>query len=164
MVRKILVALDYSSIGDRILDQALEFAKATGASLVLLHVFSLVDGYPTMVNVSPGSGFSTSPNLSEVAIQAAMEDWQQRQQTSLDQLNHLVDRAKQAGVQAEGHHIFGQPGRVICDLAKELKVDLILMGRQGRSGLSEAILGSVSNYVVHHAGRSVWIVQETTES
>ncbi|MEO0350033.1 MAG: universal stress protein, partial [Cyanobacteria bacterium P01_A01_bin.15] len=37
--------------------------------------------------------------------------------------------------------------------------DLIMMGRRGRSGFSELLLGSVSNYVMHHAPCSVLTVQ-----
>ncbi len=37
--------------------------------------------------------------------------------------------------------------------------DLIVVGRRGRSGLSELILGSASNYVLHHAPCSVLTLQ-----
>ncbi len=37
--------------------------------------------------------------------------------------------------------------------------DLIVLGRRGRTGLAEALLGSVSNYVLHHAPCSVLVVQ-----
>ncbi|CCQ49032.1 hypothetical protein CWATWH8502_2292 [Crocosphaera watsonii WH 8502] len=37
--------------------------------------------------------------------------------------------------------------------------DVIVMGHRGISGLQEFFLGSVSNYVLHHAPCSVLIVQ-----
>lgn len=36
------------------------------------------------------------------------------------------------------------------------------MGRRGHKGLSEILLGSVSNYVVHHAPCSVLVLQGLT--
>jgi nucleotide-binding universal stress UspA family protein len=48
---------------------------------------------------------------------------------------------------------------MICQVAKDWGAELIMVGRRGNSGLSELILGSVSNYVVHHAHCSVLIVQ-----
>ncbi|NEO65320.1 MAG: universal stress protein, partial [Moorea sp. SIO4G2] len=36
---------------------------------------------------------------------------------------------------------------------------LIVLGRRGLGGLKEMVLGSVSNYVVHHAPCSVLVVQ-----
>ena len=44
-------------------------------------------------------------------------------------------------------------------LAKDWNADLIIMGRRGLTGLSEMFLGSVSNYVVHHASCSVLLIQ-----
>jgi nucleotide-binding universal stress UspA family protein len=40
--------------------------------------------------------------------------------------------------------------------------DLIVMGRRGVSGMHELFLGSVSNYVTHHAPCSVLVVQGTS--
>nr|XP_039273091.1 universal stress protein YxiE-like [Styela clava] len=44
----------------------------------------------------------------------------------------------------------GSPGQCIVDKAKENKVDLIIMGSRGLGTVRRTILGSVSDYVVHH--------------
>lgn len=41
MFNKILVAFDSSTIGKYVFDEALSLAKASGASLMLLHVLSI---------------------------------------------------------------------------------------------------------------------------
>ncbi|MGC1393382.1 MAG: universal stress protein [Coleofasciculaceae cyanobacterium] len=41
---------------------------------------------------------------------------------------------------------------------------MVVVGRRGRTGLAEAFLGSVSNYVVHHAPCSVLVIQEVAAS
>ncbi len=53
----------------------------------------------------------------------------------------------------------GDPGRIICEIARDCDADLIVMGRGNHSGLNEFFLGSVSNYVLHHAPCSVLAVQ-----
>ncbi|MEL6786783.1 MAG: universal stress protein, partial [Cyanobacteria bacterium J06607_15] len=55
------------------------------------------------------------------------------------------------------------PGRTICDRAQTWSVDLILVGSRGLTGAKEVMLGSVSNYVTHHAPCSVLIVRQTSE-
>jgi nucleotide-binding universal stress UspA family protein len=45
-------------------------------------------------------------------------------------------------------------------MARSWPADLIVIGRRGRTGLKEALMGSVSNYVVHHAPCTVMVVQD----
>lgn len=49
-------------------------------------------------------------------------------------------------------------GRVICDLAKEKEADTIIMGQRGLGAISRILLGSTSDYVLHHAHIPVTIV------
>jgi nucleotide-binding universal stress UspA family protein len=44
----------------------------------------------------------------------------------------------------------GQPGRVLLDVASSEGADVVVIGRRGK-GLSRSILGSVAEYVTHHA-------------
>ncbi len=40
---------------------------------------------------------------------------------------------------------------MICDIAKEEKASIIVMGTRGMGTLRRTIMGSVSDYVLHHA-------------
>ncbi|MEL6910326.1 MAG: universal stress protein [Cyanobacteria bacterium J06629_2] len=53
----------------------------------------------------------------------------------------------------------GQLSSTICEFAHSCQADVIAIGRRGHSGLQEMFLGSVSNYVVHHAPCSILLVQ-----
>ena len=53
----------------------------------------------------------------------------------------------------------GKPaGNVICTEASNGKVDLIVTGNRGQSAARRTILGSVSDYVVHHSQCPVCVV------
>lgn len=54
----------------------------------------------------------------------------------------------------------GSPGERICKAADDHKADLIVMGTRGLGVLRRTILGSVSDYVVHHAEVPVTIVPQ----
>ena len=47
--------------------------------------------------------------------------------------------------------VFGDPARRICDLARELNVDLIVVGSRGLSAIDRLLLGNVSAAVVQRA-------------
>ena len=51
-----------------------------------------------------------------------------------------------------------KPGEVICKLAKDVDANLIVMGSRGMGTLRRTLLGSVSDYCVHHAHIPVAIV------
>jgi nucleotide-binding universal stress UspA family protein len=74
-------------------------------------------------------------------------------------LRSRIYEAVAAGVNAESNQVSGDAGKAICEEALVWGADLIVLGRRGRSGLSELFLGSTSNYVLHHAPCSVLTVQ-----
>jgi nucleotide-binding universal stress UspA family protein len=157
MFHKILVALDQSRDSRRVLDEAIALAQSTKAALMLLHVFSsLEEGYPSPM--LPGVD-GVYYGLHEQVIGVYTEQWQQREQQGITWLKTLTAEATQAGVPTEFTQNTGDPGRTICQIAQTWSADLIMLGRQGRSGLTEFFLGSVSNYVLHHALCSVLTVQ-----
>jgi nucleotide-binding universal stress UspA family protein len=84
---------------------------------------------------------------------------QEKQASGL--LKNYCDAAAKQGLQVEFDcKMDGDPGHSICESAHNWGADLIVLGRRGRTGFAEAFLGSVSNYVVHHASCSVFVIQE----
>jgi nucleotide-binding universal stress UspA family protein len=53
--------------------------------------------------------------------------------------------------------VFGYPGHVICDHAELTRPDLIVLGKHGKSGLEELLLGSVSRHVLEQSSCDVLI-------
>ena len=157
MFHKILVAIDRSAMNRTVFSQALDLAKATGATLIILNVLCPTDeGSPTMP-VLLGHDFYPG-GLSTSVIEIYQELWQDYTEEGLKLLRSFEQQATAAGVPVEFTQNAGSPGRVICDVARNLSADLIVLGRRGFSGLNELIMGSVSNYVLHHAPCSVLAV------
>ena len=52
----------------------------------------------------------------------------------------------------------GNPGHVICKIANEEEVDLIIVGSRGQGTIRRTLMGSVSSYTVHHAHAPVLVV------
>ncbi len=52
----------------------------------------------------------------------------------------------------------GRPASVILQVADREKADLIAIGRRGRGGVAELLLGSVSHEIVLHSKRPVLLV------
>jgi nucleotide-binding universal stress UspA family protein len=156
MVKKVLAAMDLSESNELIFEQAVDLALASKAKLMLLHVLSYEE------KDSPAPVLSVSPYMPVIMTETweiHRQDWEKYEKKGLDLLRSLSDRATAVGLQSEGTQTFGSTGLVICELARNWQAEVIVMGRRSHSSLGELFLGSVSNYVVHHAPCSVFIVQ-----
>jgi len=143
-VRRILHPTDFSPASRPAFRQALALAKAHRARLLVAHVLPLI---PMVVD----------------AYMSA-EAWEQlergQRMTGQRQLNRLVARAKAAGVRAGGLLLdIGVTHDQIVRFAKARRVDLIVMGTHGRSGVAKAILGSVASRVLASARCPVMTVR-----
>ena len=91
------------------------------------------------------------------------KEWEAFQKKGFAALEAMKNEAIKQDVNTEIMQVFGDPGRIICEQAKKSAVDLIIIGNRGLSGLKELVLGSVSNYVIHHASSSVLIVRNPNQ-
>lgn len=62
-------------------------------------------------------------------------------------------------VRLSSHVVVGSPSQVIVEEAEKWGADLIIVGSHGYGFWQRALLGSVSNAVVHHAPCSVLVVR-----
>lgn len=160
MLYKILVAVDDSFMNRAVFEEALDLARQTGASLMLLHVMTPEErNHPEL----PRSYIPYYyPIITDELLQQYQAEWEVAESRGLELLRSLAQEA--TGVAVEFTQNMGDPGRVICEVAKDWGATLIVTGRRGRAGLSELFLGSVSNYVVHHAPCSVFVVQRKAQA
>lgn len=147
MYKKILVAIDDSETSNCALAEALHIARTSNAKLYITHVAD-----ETLMGMH-GRTFTTSLNIDH-AIQAIA-----------DAGRKLLDEAikSAAGIDAETLLLEARNRRVsetIADKAKELGVDLIIVGRHGQRGLATLILGSVAEQLAKIADASVLLVRK----
>lgn len=160
MFRKLLVAIDQSNASLPVVEHAIALSQAIGAEILFLHVLSPLDeGYPSPIFPGPDG---VLPTIHAETIKIYDQQWETFERAGLAYLRSLTEQATASGVGAEFTQAIGDPGRVICKMAATWNADVILLGRRGRSGLAELLLGSVSNYVLHHAPCSVLTIQGTT--
>lgn len=156
MFNKILVAVDNSAISQRAFQEAVALGQLMTARLLLVHVQSPIEiGFPNQVFPYE----STYPGDNAEAFKTQLEHWQTIEAQGQQLLQTLMDEATAAGLQTEISQPLGNPGQTLCELAKTWGASLIVVGRRGYTGLEEALAGSVSNYVVHHAHCPVLTVQ-----
>ena len=169
MFTKILVGIDASAEKDYAFDDALAIAKATGANLSLLHVFSWDDTYDRcramLYSELEESQKGDQLIEQDPVVECMLAKYQGHQQS--DALLRYKTAAQNAGVHVEIESPRrGRPGRTLCDVAKLSKADLIAVGHHDKTfgttiGLSQLRLGSVSHEVIHRAPCSVLIAQRS---
>lgn len=159
--QKILVAIDNSPLGSTVFAAALELAELYKGALKLLHCItpevvaepglslSLDTAFPASLMGNEYQAYETQQVLMETSMKEAQEI-----------LKRYTDEAMSHGVPTGAECQVGEAGRLLCEEAKIWGADLIVVGRRGRTGLAEAFLGSVSNYVVHHAPCAVLVIQD----
>ena len=157
--KKIFAALDDSELGHRVFTQALELALSDSAQVMLFNCVTVSTVGQTAVPIPVDLGMNVE--LMDQAYQAQRLRLERDVKQASGLLKNYCDAAATKGLQVEFDcKMDGDPGHCICESAANCGADLIVLGRRGRTGFTEAFLGSVSNYVVHHASCSVLVIQE----
>ncbi|MEB3289678.1 MAG: universal stress protein [Leptolyngbya sp.] len=158
MFKRILVAVDCeSTTAHQVLAEAQDMALAHQADLQLVHVLSPVSlGYLDPSYMTLDGALNT---INPQNYEAHLATWEEIKQRTQDRLNADLTAARRQGIATTATQLVGDPGKALCALARDWSADLLVVGRRGILGLGEMILGSVSNYVLHHAPCAVLVVQ-----
>lgn len=163
--KKMLVAIDRLNLSETVFEEALELAQTQGASLMVFHCINWqnegqitpLTGSSIGFDVGSGMGLDPTGGVMEQTLQ------QERLQQELQQVQGWIDtygqKAAKLGIATESYYKVGDAGESICEVAQNWGADLIVIGRQGHTALTEMLMGSVSNHVLHHAPCSVLVVQ-----
>jgi len=153
-MKKILIALDYNPNAEKIADAGYALAKATNASIVLMHVVAEPIYYSSL-DYSPIMGYS---GFNSLDILNDLTAFKKASQDFLDQSkSHLGDESISTLVGE------GDCAQAILDAAKELQVDTIVMGTHSRHGLDKILMGSIAEKVLRHATVPIYIIPTSTK-
>lgn len=139
--KKILVPVDGSGTADNALRYGVEMAKTYEARLFVTVVADIGEAaYPLMQVNLDRNGFASIKEKSEAVMERV------KKQIPQDINFTPIIRT-------------GVPGNVITSLVDEESIDLVIMGNSGKGSLSSFIMGSVSQYVIHHVKVPVLIIK-----
>lgn len=155
MLKKIMVGLDKSPLSLAALEEAIALAQACDAELKLMHLLTDYEpGAPQRVTYFDEYYY---PAMSQPILEEYQKDWNRFVSDYRTWLDGQVEAVSLLGLEVSSDMHLGDPGYELCSMAKAWQADLIVLGSHGRSGIKEMLMGSVSNYVMHHAPCSVLI-------
>lgn len=142
-LKKILVPIDFSNLSRDALPYATLLAREFNAELTLLHV----------VQWFPIDQLLGAEMISQTMVPAI-----QQAEIDLDRL--AADLSKATGVKTSAVVREGTPHETICQTAKSLGADLVVLTTHGYTGLKHVWLGSTAERAVRHASCPVLAVRE----
>jgi len=139
---KVLVAVDGSESGLGAVRYAVRlFGDGLQGSVVLANVQEPASLYEIVVAHDPDV-------IDKVSAEAGLH--------SLAGARALLD---QAGIDYECEVARGDPANILVEISERFECDLIVMGARGASEARSALMGSVSNEVLHGSSVPVLIVR-----
>lgn len=146
--QRVLVGTDGSSSSFRAVRKAASIASDAGATLLLATIYRPMDARERQA-AADALGAESYKVMGAHPAEDVLRD-------ATDQA-HEVDRELKVDTVA----VEGEPVDCLVQLAKDRKVDLVVVGNRGMTGIKGRILGSVPNGVAHKAECDVLIVDTT---
>jgi nucleotide-binding universal stress UspA family protein len=149
--KKVLIALDYNPTAQKVAETGYALAKSMDAEVILLHVISDPVYYSSM-EYSSVMGFTGFIDMSQIQLESAEE----LKKASLHYLDkskkHLGDKTISTVVKE------GDFADSILKTADDLNADVIVMGSHSRKWLENIIMGSVTEKVLRHTSKPLFII------
>ncbi|OGW26257.1 MAG: hypothetical protein A2X59_06880 [Nitrospirae bacterium GWC2_42_7] len=135
--KKLLISTDGSKSAIEAVNEALSLAKTCSSKLYVLSVIEVNPEYAALAStLVEKAGIKTRKHLETIKKQAL-----------------------KSGIDCETIvHQGEEPYKFIVDEARKKKVDMIIIGSHGRTGIKRLMLGSVASRVIGHAPCKVLVV------
>lgn len=145
--KRLLVGIDFSSVSELALDEALE--RAARRVEVFAHVLHVATARGRDVELELADGIQTTT-----------------ESEALGSVQRFIEaRAGTLGTtRVKAHVRLGAAATEIVRLAAEVDADLIVVGTHGRTGIRRVLIGSVAEAVVRTAGCPVLVVRPKSHS
>jgi manganese transport protein len=133
--QRVAIALDFSGNEKKLLEESLRFIDKNKTEVWLFHVVE-----------------------SPVARTLGVEAEDRETETDQQRLDELAAVMKKAGIATQTRLGAGEPVSQLAKMINELKVELVIVGSHGHSGVSDLIHGAVINNLRHHVQANVMII------
>ena len=140
-IRKVLIAMDFDPSAQKIAEKGYELAKSMDAQVILLHVPLDLTVYSlTYLNMGPLQ-LDGAEEINDASVKF------------LEKVKkHLGDQAIITLVKE------GDFAETITKAAEELNADIIVLGSHSRRRLENIIMGSVTEKVLRHTSKPLYII------
>jgi nucleotide-binding universal stress UspA family protein len=142
-IGRIVVGVDGSEHSEAAIKWAVRMAKGMGSEVVA--VFAVAP--PVYFD----GGF-----MAPVVPPQLDEEWRAGMKSEFER--RWCKGLREAGVGYRTIMEDGRPASVIAQVADRVNADVIVVGRRGRGGVAELVLGSVSHELVLHSKRPILVI------
>lgn len=149
---RVLVAMDGSENSALALKYYVESIHKPGNYVILAHCAEYLNLNFGMVSLS-----QADPSI----VERTINEEEKRIHTLIEHLNNILKTHNMSGevVRIQG----GDPGHQIVEKTKEMNVDILVTGSRGLGKLRRTLMGSVSDYLVHHAHIPVLVYKHSDQ-
>ncbi len=157
-MKNLLAAVDFSTCTAAVLEQAEWLAQQLKAKLWILHVST--DETASLALTTSFSDYAPEMTSMPGDVQLARDTSAEELKREHTELLSLSAKLRAREIDTRALLVRGNPAAEILAKAEEHKMELIILGSHGHGLLHKALLGSVSEAVIHHAKCNVLIVPQ----
>jgi nucleotide-binding universal stress UspA family protein len=144
-MKKILVPTDFSECANRAAAAALKLAETTQSEVHFLHLADIPVDWQVLTD-----------------NEKMYPDVNKRVNQYRSLLDELVQDAQRRGITAHKYLVFNRDFQAILEHLDQHKIDFVVMGSRGASGLKEWIVGSNTQKIVRLSPVPVLVIKEDT--
>ena len=161
---RILVPYDNSKLSDIAFDHAVKIAKMSSdtssgqiVNITLIYVTPIINAPFTLSSISLKSN-KTGENI--LLSQYIKELHHELKSNAIKMLDAKIKKCKNISNISINHRVvIGKPAKEIIKFANDKKIDLIIMGSTGSSGITKFVFGSVARDVSEKVKCPVMLVR-----
>ncbi|KAF7259939.1 hypothetical protein EG68_02932 [Paragonimus skrjabini miyazakii] len=154
--RKVLIPLDGSSHSVRAMNWYFKEMKKENDQIVFVNVLE-----PMQHSAPMRLAIDSGPSFVHNDIRVSADLLEDAKQICRDAMHEATNH----GVKAQSFlYVDTKPGAALIQAADEQKASFIVMGNRGVGVIRRTILGSVSDYVLHHSHTPVVIVPPPSDN
>ncbi len=152
---KILVAIDFSDITAKLLEQCKTLAKAMTAEVYLIHVAEADSEYMVY---NYGYDYDSALMISSIDPSEIRNQLAQHFHKEHKILQQYADELRKDGIECNALMVQGPSVKMLLNEVDRLAVDFIIAGSHGKGIISQILLGSTSKELIKKSSVPIYLV------